>query len=76
MTSQELLASLTALTDTNGVSTDSGYIEWQHELADGVIVECGDADGNTVEVPMSWDDMEQLHRSLTLALMQRKAKAN
>lgn len=76
---EQLIASLIASTpDTTGMylSEDSadGYFDWSSQDEDGVVtMEVGDLDGNTASVDLTRDQMEDLHRRLTLWLLQNPA---
>lgn len=70
MTRDQLIASLTATTDTAGWFADDGrYADWSEQLADGGRrLEAG-TDTEAIQLDLSRADLVALHQALTLTLL-------
>lgn len=72
MTTDELLASLTASHTTNdeGLTTDDGYLDWS-SVDDRSGRRCLEvsADGDTATIWLSPEDFAELHRRMTITLL-------
>lgn len=75
MTREQLIASLTTVSDPRGWNPsdedDPRYADWSDRTPDGGYqVEIGDRDDNVVQLGMTRDELVQLHHALTLTLLQ------
>lgn len=71
MNTQELLAALTIiLPDRAMYFEDNAYMDWSIQTDEGCQIELGDGT-DACNVFLSWDDVAELHRSLTLMLLKR-----
>lgn len=78
-----LLASLLLTGDEGAVTfEDDSYFDWSTELKDGDgfvtgrLFEAGDEHGDAVQLDMSWERLERLHRALTLTLANRSVEVD
>lgn len=71
MTRDQLIASLTEITDPDAyMPDDERYFDWSTRAADGrVDFEVGDGE-SVAQVPMTRDEIAELHRRLTVWLLQ------
>jgi hypothetical protein len=70
MTTQELLASLTAVQSDGFTRDDGSYFDWSSRAyAGGRLWEVGNSDGHVVQVELGRSEMVALHAALTATLL-------
>lgn len=69
MTNEQLVASLTAVQEADGVYLgDDRYVDWSSRDGGKYIFEAGDGI-DTVQLTLTRDDLLKLHAALTLTLL-------